>query len=75
MTNINILQNVVVDKTKIADLVKDLSRDEMKQLLGVKNSQAANIRRGEKAPSTNGLLRLMILRGVSAEDLATGAAK
>lgn len=75
MTNINILQHVVVDKGKVADLVKDLSKDEMKQLLGIQNSQIANIRRGEKGPSTNGLLRLMILRGVTAEDIATGVSK
>lgn len=71
MSNINILQNVVVDKQKIAELIKDADNREIKQLLGIKDSQLHNLKRGERGPSSDGLLRLMMRYQVSADDLAT----
>lgn len=71
MSNISILQNVVVDKEKIAQLIKDTKSSDLKQLLDIKDSQVANLRKGERRPSANGLLRLMMMYGISPDDLAT----
>lgn len=71
MSNINILQNVVVNRARIAELVKESKGSEIKQLLGIKDSQLSNLRRGDRNPSTDGLLRLMMMYDLTAEDLAT----
>lgn len=73
MNSINLLQNVVVDKTKIAELVKSTNSKDLKQLLGIKDSQASNIRRGERKPSADGLLRLLMAYNIKPEELATVA--
>ena len=70
MSNINILQNVVVDKHKIADLVRDMPKDDLKRLLGIKDSQVANLRNGDRRPSANGLLRLLMMHNIDPADLA-----
>ncbi len=71
--NIDKLLKVQLDKGKVADLVKGHDGEEMKRILNVKNSQLCNIRRGEKAPSIDGVLRLMVLHGLKAEDLTSNA--
>ncbi len=71
MTNINILQNVVVDKSKIAALIKETKSDDLKELLNIKDSQLANLRKGNRRPSANGLLRLMIMYDIAPGDIAT----
>lgn len=68
--NINILQNVIVDRAKLADLVKGADVDELSQLLGVKRSQAYYVRRGERPPTIDGLLRLMMFHKLQPEDIA-----
>ena len=75
MNNINILQNVVVNRDRIAELVKESSGSEIKQLLGIKDSQLSNLRRGDRSPSTDGLLRLMMMYNLTPEDLATVSSK
>lgn len=68
--NINILQNVVVDRAKLADLLRGVDINDLSRLLGVKNSQAYYVRRGERPPNVDGLLRLMMLHKLQPEDLA-----
>lgn len=71
MKDISQLQNVVLDQDKLGALVRQTERDYLKQLLSVGDSQVANLRRGERKPSADGLLRLMMLYGVKPEDIAT----
>jgi hypothetical protein len=71
MKDITQLQNVVLDKGKLATLVKTTEKDYLKQLLQIGDSQISNLRRGEKGPSADNLLRLMMLYGVKAEDIVT----
>jgi hypothetical protein len=68
--NIDILQNIVVDRNKLHDLVKDSDVNELSRLLGVKNGQAYYVRRGERPPTIDGLLRLMMLHNLQPGDLA-----
>lgn len=70
MKNISILRNVVVDRQKLATLCKGIDHEELAELLDVKTSQVANLRRGERRPSANGLLRLMMMYGIKPEDIA-----
>ncbi len=60
-----------MDKEKVANLIKDTKNSDLKQLLDVKDSQVAHLRKGERRPSANGLLRLMIMYGVSPDEIAT----
>lgn len=71
MNNINILRNMVVDRDKVADLVRNSDVDDLAKLLGVKRSQAYYVRRGERPPTIDGLLRLMMLHGLKPDDIAT----
>lgn len=70
MKDIAQLKNVKLDRDKLAALVRTTEKGYLKQLLQIRESQAANIRRGEKGPSTDGLLRLMLLYGLKAEDIS-----
>ena len=67
--NITNLRKVTLDKSRLAEKVQSMSNDEIKDLLAVKDSQMFNIRRGEKSPSVDGLLRLMIYHDISPNDL------
>lgn len=69
--DINNLQNTVLDQEKLASLTKQTSKDYLKQLLTIKDSQVANLQSGKRGPSTNGLLRLMLLYGLEARDIVT----
>jgi len=69
--DINNLQNTVLDREKLAGWAKQTSKDYLKQLLTIKDSQLANLQNGKKGPSTNGLLRLMLLYGLEAKDIVT----
>lgn len=70
MNNVNILQNVVIDRCKIATIIKDTKSSDLKKLLNIKNSQVTNLRRGDRGLSANGLLRLMIMYDIKPDDLA-----
>jgi len=70
MKNIEKLQNVVVDREKVAALIKNSTANEVKQLIGVQDSQISNLRHGTRGPSANGLLRLMMYYGLQPKDLA-----
>jgi hypothetical protein len=69
--NINLLQNIIIDKDKVRELVKDRPVEEIERLFGYNKSQAYNVKNGLRLPSRDGILRLMMLHGLSAEDLAT----
>lgn len=69
--NINILQKIVLDKDKLAELVKGTDSKDLKELLGVKDGQISHLRQGRRRPDADGLLRLMMLYNLTPEDLAT----
>ncbi len=71
MKYIDQLQYVVIDKDKIAELVKSVNVNVVKELMGIKDGQVSHLRSGTRNPSANGLLRLMLFHNVSAEDIAT----
>jgi transcriptional regulator with XRE-family HTH domain len=69
MVDITELQNVVLDKGKLADRVRMTDRHYIGQVLGVGDSQVEKLRRSERSPSVDGLLRLMLFYGLKPEDL------
>lgn len=71
MKDITQLQNIVLDRGKLGALVKQTEKDYLKQLLSIGDSQVSNLRRGDRKPSADGLLRLMMLYGLKAEDIVT----
>lgn len=71
MSTINILRNVVVDKDKIASLIKESKDSDLRELLDIKDSQIRHLRTGKRRPSANGLLRLLMMFEVPPSDLAT----
>lgn len=68
--NINVLQNIVVDRGKVKSLIGQKSVNELEELFNVKQSQAYYLKRGERMPTIDGLLRLMMLHKLQPEDLA-----
>lgn len=69
--DISNLQNTVLDQAKLSELVKTTNNDYIKQLLDIKDAQLAYLKNGKRGPSTNGLLRLMLLYGLEAKDIVT----
>lgn len=59
-----------MDKEKVAELVKQSTSNEIKQLIGIRDGQVSNLRHGVRGPSANGLLRLMMYYGVKPKDIA-----
>jgi hypothetical protein len=68
--NINVLQNIVVDRGKVKSLVGSKSISELEELFNVKQSQAYYLKRGDRMPTIDGLLRLMMLHNLTPGDLA-----
>lgn len=71
MKDINTLQNVIIDHEKLRNLRGSVHRNVIGEQIGVGGSQIANIEQGIRKPSGDKLLRLMLLYGVKAEDIAT----
>lgn len=70
MNDIDNLQNIVLDQTKLGALVRETSTNDLKQLLTIKDGQVSHLRRGARKPSADGLLRLMLLYKLSPADIA-----
>jgi hypothetical protein len=71
MKDLNKLQNVRLDKGKLAGLIRETDRGTIKEVLQVKDSQLAYLRSGDRGPSVDGLLRLMMMYGLKPSDLVT----
>ena len=71
MNNIHLLQNIVLDKSKVTEVINATDVGDLKQLLRVKDSQASMLRKGHRWPSPDGLLRLMMFHGLKPEDVST----
>jgi len=59
MNDIDTLQDLVLDKDKLTETIQRMDNEEIKQFFGVKDSQMFYLRRGEKWPTVEGVLRLM----------------
>ena len=70
MKDISKLQNVELDRDKLGSLLQTTPNKELKRLLQVGDSQVSFLRRGERGPSADGLLKLMMLYGLKPQDLA-----
>ncbi|MEP7077073.1 MAG: helix-turn-helix transcriptional regulator [Acidobacteriota bacterium] len=70
MKDIKQLQTVTIDHGKLKQLRGSVNRAAIGEQIGVSANQIANIENGLKNPSAKGLLRLMMLYGVRAEDIA-----
>lgn len=71
MKDITQLQKVTLDKVKLKSLRGSVSRAAVGQQIGVGSSQVANYENGERKPSADKLLRLMMLYNVKPDEIAT----
>lgn len=69
--NITELNNIVLDPKKLKPLRGTVSREHIGRQIGVGGSQIANYENGERKPSADKLLRLMMLYGVKPDDIST----
>ena len=71
MKDISTLQTAKLDQDKLGGLVSNTNEDYLKQLLGVGSSQIRSIRKGQRRPSADRLLRLMMLYDLKPADIIT----
>lgn len=71
MKDITQLQKITLDRGKLKALRGSVSRAAVGQQIGVGSSQVANYENGERKPSADKLLRLMMLYNVRADELST----
>ena len=65
------LQKVKLDRPKLQAAIASMPSDDIKELLSVKDSQMFNLRRGERQPTVDGLLKLMKYHGLGLDDVVT----
>jgi transcriptional regulator with XRE-family HTH domain len=70
MDILNDLSKIRIDHSKLKALRGHVNRKIVAEVLGVGTSQVSNIENGIREPTGSGLLRLMLLYGIKAEDIA-----